>query len=145
MKFRHKLLLSVCAGFLAMLLYSGPMWWGVLFSPITQSLARPDPPGGPLPLYIQSSISHPRKCWGPGIAPRPPAMKGEGESVRTDYLRRRLTRLKCSLVSLATSGQRAIRAIRLGMAMRPLRVSAMFQAICSSIMAPMMTKNTKKI
>ena len=38
MKFRHKLLLSVCAGFLAMLLYSGPMWWGVLFSPITQSL-----------------------------------------------------------------------------------------------------------
>lgn len=28
MKFRHKLLLSVCAGFLAMLLYSGPMWWG---------------------------------------------------------------------------------------------------------------------
>ena len=38
MKFRHKLLLSVCAGFLAMLLYSGPMWWGVLFSPITQAL-----------------------------------------------------------------------------------------------------------
>lgn len=38
MKFRHKLLLSVCAGFLAMLLYSGPMWWGVLFSPITQPL-----------------------------------------------------------------------------------------------------------
>ena len=38
MKFRHKLLLSVCTGFLAMLLYSGPMWWGVLFSPITQSL-----------------------------------------------------------------------------------------------------------
>lgn len=38
MKFRHKLLLSVCAGFLAMLLYSGPMWWGVLFSPIAQPL-----------------------------------------------------------------------------------------------------------
>lgn len=38
MKFRNKLLLSLCAGFLAMLLYSGPMWWGVLFAPMTQSL-----------------------------------------------------------------------------------------------------------
>lgn len=38
MKLRHKLLLSACAGFLAMLLYSGPMWWGVLFSPLTQPL-----------------------------------------------------------------------------------------------------------
>ena len=38
MKFRNKLLLSLCAGFLAMLLYSGPMWWGVLFSPLTQPL-----------------------------------------------------------------------------------------------------------
>ena len=38
MKLRNKVLLSVLAGFLAMLLYSGPMWWGVLFSPITQPL-----------------------------------------------------------------------------------------------------------
>lgn len=38
MKLRNKLLLSLLAGFLAMLLYSTPMWWGVLFSPLTQSL-----------------------------------------------------------------------------------------------------------
>ena len=38
MKLRHKLLISCAAGLLAMLLYSGPMWWGVLFSPITQPL-----------------------------------------------------------------------------------------------------------
>lgn len=38
MKFQQKLVLSIVAGFLAMLLYSTPMWWGVLFSPLTQSL-----------------------------------------------------------------------------------------------------------
>lgn len=38
LKFREKLLLSLAAGALAMLLSGGPMWWGVLFSPITESL-----------------------------------------------------------------------------------------------------------
>lgn len=38
MKLRNKLILSIIAGFLAMLLYSTPMWWGVLFSPLTQPL-----------------------------------------------------------------------------------------------------------
>ena len=38
MKFSKKLMLSVVAGLLAMLLYSAPMWWGVLFSPIAQPL-----------------------------------------------------------------------------------------------------------
>ena len=38
MKLLHKILLSAAVGLLAMLLYSGPMWWGVLFSPITQPL-----------------------------------------------------------------------------------------------------------
>ena len=38
MKLRYKLLISVLAGLLAMTLYSAPMWWGVLFSPLTQPL-----------------------------------------------------------------------------------------------------------
>ena len=38
MKFRNKLLISLVAGFLAMLLYTAPAWWGVLFSPITHQL-----------------------------------------------------------------------------------------------------------
>lgn len=38
MKLRTKIILSVVAGLFAMLLYSSPMWWGVLFSPITQQL-----------------------------------------------------------------------------------------------------------
>lgn len=38
MKFRNKLLISVVAGILAMLLYTTPAWWGVLFSPITHQL-----------------------------------------------------------------------------------------------------------
>ena len=38
MKFQHKLMISILAGVLAMLLYSTPMWWGVLFSPLTQPL-----------------------------------------------------------------------------------------------------------
>ncbi|MDE6880798.1 MAG: hypothetical protein K2P20_05505 [Oscillospiraceae bacterium] len=43
MKLRTKVLLSVAAGFLAMLLYSAPMWWGVLFSPLTQPLSTAEP------------------------------------------------------------------------------------------------------
>ena len=38
MKLKHKLMISIAAGFLAMLLYSSPMWWGVLFSPLAQPL-----------------------------------------------------------------------------------------------------------
>ena len=38
MKFRHKLLISLAAGLLAMLLYTTPAWWGVLFSPVTHQL-----------------------------------------------------------------------------------------------------------
>lgn len=38
MKLRNKIFLSIVAGFLAMLLYSSPMWWGVLFSPLSQPL-----------------------------------------------------------------------------------------------------------
>ncbi len=39
MKRRDKIILSIIAGLLAMMLSSGPMWWGVLFSPITRQLA----------------------------------------------------------------------------------------------------------
>ena len=38
MKKRNKILISIIAGLLAMMLYSSPMWWGVLFSPITRQL-----------------------------------------------------------------------------------------------------------
>ena len=38
MKIRNKIILSIIAGLLAMMLYSSPMWWGVLFSPIAQPL-----------------------------------------------------------------------------------------------------------
>lgn len=38
MKTRNKIAISIVAGLLAMLLYSTPMWWGVLFSPFSQSL-----------------------------------------------------------------------------------------------------------
>ena len=38
MKLRYKLLISVLAGLLAMMLYSTPMWWGVLFSSLSQPL-----------------------------------------------------------------------------------------------------------
>lgn len=38
MKLRRKILISITAGLLAMLLYSSPMWWGVLFSPLSQPL-----------------------------------------------------------------------------------------------------------
>lgn len=35
---KQKLLLSLVAGVLAVLLTSRPMWWGVLFSPVVQPL-----------------------------------------------------------------------------------------------------------
>lgn len=38
MKFRNKLLISLATGLLAMLLYTTPAWWGVLFSPVTHQL-----------------------------------------------------------------------------------------------------------
>lgn len=38
MKLRDKLLLSALFGLFAMALYSSPMWWGVLFSPVTEQL-----------------------------------------------------------------------------------------------------------
>lgn len=38
MKVRYKLLISIVAGLLAMMLYTTPAWWGVLFSPITRQL-----------------------------------------------------------------------------------------------------------
>ncbi len=39
MKTRDKIIISVVVGLIAMSFYSLPMWWGVLFSPITQQLA----------------------------------------------------------------------------------------------------------
>lgn len=39
MKTYKKVALSIVAGLLAMALSSAPMWWGVLFSPITRDLA----------------------------------------------------------------------------------------------------------
>lgn len=38
MKTRNKIIISIIIGLIAMSLYSFPMWWGVLFSPITQQL-----------------------------------------------------------------------------------------------------------
>lgn len=38
MKIRDKIIISVVIGLVAMSFYSMPMWWGVLFSPITQQL-----------------------------------------------------------------------------------------------------------
>ena len=38
MKLKNKIAISSAAGLLAMLLSSSPMWWGVLFSPLTQPL-----------------------------------------------------------------------------------------------------------
>lgn len=38
MKIRDKIIISVVVGLVAMSFYSVPMWWGVLFSPITQQL-----------------------------------------------------------------------------------------------------------
>ncbi len=44
MKLRNKIMLSVLAGLLAMLFYSLPVWWGVLFSPLTESLTTTTAP-----------------------------------------------------------------------------------------------------
>ena len=38
MKTHYKILISVVIGLIAMLLYSSPMWWGTMFSPIVQKL-----------------------------------------------------------------------------------------------------------
>ena len=38
MKLRNKVLISLIAGLLAMFLFSMPMWWGVLFTPLSQPL-----------------------------------------------------------------------------------------------------------
>lgn len=38
MKLRTKIMLSLLTGLLAMLFYSMPFWWGVLFTPLTESL-----------------------------------------------------------------------------------------------------------
>ena len=38
MKTRDKILISLVIGLIAMSFYSFPMWWGVLFSPITRQL-----------------------------------------------------------------------------------------------------------
>ena len=51
MKTYKKVAISIVAGLLAMALSSAPMWWGVLFSPITRDLAcatlTEDPGEGP--------------------------------------------------------------------------------------------------
>lgn len=38
MKLRNKVLLSILVGLAAMFLSSTPMWWGVVFSPLSQPL-----------------------------------------------------------------------------------------------------------
>ena len=38
MNTRDKIIISLVIGLIAMSFYSFPMWWGVLFSPITQQL-----------------------------------------------------------------------------------------------------------
>ena len=44
MKLRDKIILSVLVGLTAMLFYSLPVWWGVLFSPLTESLTSANAP-----------------------------------------------------------------------------------------------------
>ena len=53
MKLRNKIVLSALVGLLAMLLYSKPMWWGVLFSPITQ----------PLTTAESTEVADEGVCW----------------------------------------------------------------------------------
>lgn len=38
MKLKQKLLLSLVAGLLAASMYAAPLWWGVLFSPLSRQL-----------------------------------------------------------------------------------------------------------
>lgn len=59
MKLRTKLLLSVLAGLLAMLLSASPMWWGVLFSPITEQLTtaqRAEEPDGGVRWEVDGQV-----------------------------------------------------------------------------------------
>lgn len=51
MKTRDKVIISILIGLIAMSLYSFPMWWGVLFSPITQQLT-----GAPLTEEIAGGV-----------------------------------------------------------------------------------------
>lgn len=53
MKTRDKIMISVVIGFIAMILSSFPMWWGVLFSPIVQELT-----GTPLTNDLTGGV-----CW----------------------------------------------------------------------------------
>ena len=46
-------MISILIGLIAMTFYSFPMWWGVLFSPITQQLT-----GAPLTDTLTGSV-----CW----------------------------------------------------------------------------------
>ena len=164
MKLRNKLLLSALIGFCAMLLSTTPMWWGVLFSPISQQLTSApvteayagrrtarSSASSPLICFFLSSINHSGKRpirrkseWavsesslgaGAGAGPAAPARERGG---RKAYLRRFLLPEKYSFVSLKTTGHSTIMPIRLGMAIRPLRVSAMSQARPSSMVALMM-------
>ena len=52
MKLTHKIILSVLAGLTAMLFYSLPLWWGVLFSPLTESLTT-----------AEASMTANGPCW----------------------------------------------------------------------------------
>jgi len=38
MKIRDKILISLLAGLLAATMHSAPMWWGVLFAPMTREI-----------------------------------------------------------------------------------------------------------
>lgn len=51
MRHKQKLMLSLVAGVLAVLLTSRPMWWGVLFSPVAQ------------PLYCAQAEEDAPPCW----------------------------------------------------------------------------------
>ena len=53
MKIRDNILISSLMGIIAMSLYSLPMWWGVLFSPIAQQLT-----GAPLTTDLTGGV-----CW----------------------------------------------------------------------------------
>ena len=53
MKTRDKIILSVIVGLFVMSLEAFPMWWGVLFSPITQQLTQ-----APLTPELTGGI-----CW----------------------------------------------------------------------------------
>lgn len=56
MKTRDKIIISVIIGMIVMTLDATPMWWGVLFSPITQQLTT-----APLTDALTKGI-----CWQTG-------------------------------------------------------------------------------